>query len=158
MPKHTKKNKSMTNEQKKQAEAEFAQRAANVTDEDVEDVLGKQRKVEDIVRHVGALQKYWEDVKTFFSMVKDYVGGDYREVPFRTIAAIVGALMYVLSPIDAIPDFIPVLGYLDDGGVLALCLKAVQGDVDDYRQRQTKRLAELNPSPKVRHEECPPLS
>ena len=39
----------MTNEQKKQAEAEFAQRAANVTDEDVEDVLGKQRKVEDIV-------------------------------------------------------------------------------------------------------------
>ena len=131
----------MTNEQKNQAEAEFAQRAANVTDEDVEEVLGKQRRAEDIVRHTGALQKYWKDVKTFFSMVKDYVGGDYREVPFRTIAAIVGALAYVLSPIDAIPDFIPILGYLDDAAVLELCLKLVQGDVDDYRQCQTKRLA-----------------
>lgn len=131
----------MTDEQKKQAEAEFAQRAANVTDEDVKDVLGKERKAEDIVRHAGALRKYWEDVKTFFSMVKDYVSGNYREVPFGTIAAIVGALAYALSPIDAIPDFIPVLGYLDDAMVLGLCLKLVQGDVEDYRQWQTKRLA-----------------
>ena len=131
----------MTNEQKKQAEAEFAQRTANVTDEDVKDVLGKQLKAEDIVRHAGALRKYWEDVKTFFSMVKDYVGGDYREVPFRTIAAIVGALAYVLSPVDAIPDVLPIVGYLDDAAVLALCLKLVQGDVEAYRRWQTKRLA-----------------
>ena len=131
----------MTNEQKKQAEAEFAQRAANVTDEDVKDVLDKQRKSEDIVRHAGALRKYWEDVKTFFSMVKDYAAGNYREVPFATIAAIVGALAYVLSPIDVIPDIIPVLGYLDDAAVLALCLKLVKVDVEDYRRWQTKRLA-----------------
>ena len=131
----------MTNEQKNQAEAEFAQRAANVTDEDVKDVLGKEQKAEDIVRHAGALRKYWEDVKTFFSMVKDYAGGAYREVPFGTIAAIVGALAYLLSPIDVIPDFIPVLGYLDDAAVLALCLKLVQGDVEDYRQWQSKRRA-----------------
>ena len=131
----------MTNEQKNQAEAEFAQRAANVTDEDVKDVLGKQRKTVDIVRHAGALRKYWEDVKTFFLMVKDYAAGNYREVPFATIAAIVGALAYVLSPIDVIPDFIPVLGYLDDAAVLALCLKLVKVDVEDYRRWQTKRLA-----------------
>ena len=132
----------MTNEQKKQAEAEFAQRAANVTDEDVQDALGKERKAEEIVRHAGALREYWEDVKTFFSMVKDYTSGAYREVPFGSIAAIVGALAYVLSPIDAIPDFIPIVGYLDDAAVLALCLKLVRGDVEDYRQwKETKRLA-----------------
>ena len=131
----------MTDEQKKQAEAEFAQRAANVTDEEVSDVLGKQRKAEDIVRHAGALRKYWEDVKTIFSMVKDYVNGTYREVPFATIAAIVGALAYLLLPADVIPDVIPVLGYLDDAAVLSYCLKLVRIDVEDYRLWQTKRLA-----------------
>ena len=124
----------MTNGEKDRAEAEFAQRAENVTEKDVKDVLDKQRKTEDIVRRTGALRRYWEDVKTFFSMVKDYAGGAYREVPFGTIAAIVAALAYVLSPIDAIPDFIPVVGYLDDAAVLALCLKLVGGDVDDYRR------------------------
>ena len=131
----------MTNEEKNRTETEFARRAANVTDEDVKDVLVKQQKVEDIVRHAGALRAYWEDVKTFFSMVKDYVGGVYREVPFGTVAAIVGSLAYVLSPIDVIPDFIPVLGYLDDGMVLGLCLKLVRGDVEDYRRWQSKQLS-----------------
>lgn len=130
----------MTNEQKMQAEAKFARCAANVTTTDVRNVLGKQQKAEEIVRHAGALRQYWEDVKTFFLMVKDYSGGAYRGVPFGTIAAIVGALAYVLSPIDVIPDFIPVLGYLDDAAVLALCLKLVQVDVEDYRRWQTKRL------------------
>ena len=124
----------MTEEVKNSAETEFAQRAENVTDEDVKDVLARRQETEDIVRKAGALRRYWEDVKTFFSMVKDYAGGAYREVPFGTIAAIVAALAYVLSPIDAIPDFIPVVGYLDDAAVLALCLKLVGGDVDDYRR------------------------
>ena len=132
----------MTKEQRKQAEAEFAERAENVTDEEVEEILGKQRKAEDIVRHAGALRQYWEDVKTFFSMVKDYAGGAYREVPFGTIAAIVGALAYVLSPIDAIPDVLPIIGYLDDAAVLALCLKLVHGDVEDYRRWQMRQLTE----------------
>lgn len=124
----------MTEEVKDRAETEFAQRAENVTDEDVKDVLARRQETEGIVRKAGALRRYWEDVKTFFSMVKDYVGGSYREVPFGTIAAIVAALAYVLSPIDAIPDFIPVVGYFDDAAVLALCLRLVNGDVEEYRR------------------------
>ena len=32
-----------------------------------------------------------------------------------------GALIYVISPLDLIPDWIPVIGWLDDLGVVALC-------------------------------------
>ena len=130
----------MTNEQKKQAEAEFAQRAANVTDEDVEDVLRNRGKAEKKM-HAGVLQEYWEDVQTFFQMLGDYWNGSYREVPFATIAAIVGALAYLICPIDVIPDFIPVIGLLDDAAVIAICLKLVRTDIAAYRAWKHPRLA-----------------
>ena len=130
----------MTNEQKKQAEAEFAQRAANVTDEDVEDVLRNRGKAEKKM-HAGVLQEYWEDVQTFFQMLGDYWNGCYREVPFATIAAIVGALAYLICPIDVIPDFIPVIGLVDDAAVIAICLKLVRTDIAAYRAWKHPRLA-----------------
>ena len=37
-----------------------------------------------------------------------------RSVPWETKTALGGGLLYILSPIDGIPDFIPVLGLLDD--------------------------------------------
>lgn len=130
----------MTNEQKKQAEAEFAQRAANVTDKDVEDVLRNRGKAEKKM-HAGVLQEYWEDVQTFFQMLGDYWNGSYRAVPFGTIAAIVGALAYLICPIDVIPDFIPVFGLVDDAAVIAICLKLVLTDIAAYRAWKQPRLA-----------------
>ena len=39
---------------------------------------------------------------------------NYKKIPFGTIAAVVASLLYFVSPIDVIPDFIPVIGYIDD--------------------------------------------
>jgi len=80
------------------------------------------------------LKKFVEDVKIFFSMLKDFFTRKYTSVPVGTIMAIVGSLLYVLSPIDVIPDFIPVVGYLDDAGVIALCLNFVKTDIDKYKE------------------------
>ena len=52
----------------------------------------------------------------------------------------IAALLYVLSPIDLIPDFIPVVGYVDDALVVAVCIKLVQADLDKYRDWKLKQL------------------
>jgi len=117
-----------------QVKADFADRSAKVTDQDVRDTLGKRSKAEAMVRCSKVLREYWEDVRTFFGMVQDYVSGKYRTVPFGTIAAIVGAIAYLVSPIDVIPDVIPVFGLLDDAAVLGLCMKFVHSDVEEYRR------------------------
>jgi uncharacterized membrane protein YkvA (DUF1232 family) len=74
-------------------------------------------------------------------MVKDYVKGRYRNVPWMAItAAGVGAL-YLASPIDLIPDFIPVLGITDDMLVLAIVAGLIAGDLTRYALWKRARLA-----------------
>ena len=63
---------------------------------------------------------------TLLSLVIDYFVGNYREISIWAIGVADLALLYVISPIDFIPDFIPVVGFLDDAVVLALCLKLLK--------------------------------
>ena len=92
-----------------------------------------EKDVEKIMSN-GTLSKFMRDVKLYFKMLSDVFSRRYTRVPKGTVAAIVGTLLYVLSPVDVIPDVIPVVGYLDDAAVLALCLKFAKHDVDEYKR------------------------
>jgi len=50
----------------------------------------------------------------------------FREpgVPLLTKVLPVVAVLYLLSPLDFLPDFVPILGQLDDAGVLLLAIEA----------------------------------
>lgn len=117
-----------------QANRELEKEAAKVEEKDLDKVLGKRKKIEKKVLSNDTIDKYIGKVKTMFSLVKDYRSGTYRELPWKSIAAIAGALLYVLNPLDLIPDFIPVIGMLDDATVLAVCLKMVNDDLEKYTQ------------------------
>jgi len=117
-----------TNEEAKE---EFSKYSKNVSEDDVSGVLDKEDEI--LGKAHGPLEKFAQNIKLLFSVVKDYANGSYREVPWVTIAAIVGSLLYVFSPIDLIPDFIPVLGLTDDAAVLALCLKGITTDLAKYQ-------------------------
>ena len=117
-----------TNEQ---VEEEFAKYSKNVSEDDVTGVLNKERKILGKAR--SPLAKFAQNIKLLLSLVKDYVNGSYREVPWVTIAAIVGSLLYIFSPMDLVPDFIPVLGLTDDAAVLVLCLKRIVTDLAKYQ-------------------------
>ena len=101
--------------------------------EDVNKVMENQDRIMEMASD-GPLQKFFDDICTFFEMVGDYFSGEYTEVPFGTIAGIIGTLLYVLSPIDLIPDFIPFLGLLDDAAMVGFCLSFVRSDIDRYRE------------------------
>ena len=47
-------------------------------------------------------------------------------------AAVAGALIYVMNPLDVIPDLIFGFGLVDDAGVVTLCLKLVESDIHRY--------------------------
>lgn len=79
--------------------------------------------------------KFQEIIDDFFLMidlVKAYVKKEYREVPFASIVAILAAIVYVLNPLDVIPDVLPVVGHVDDVVVVGIALKQVHADLRKY--------------------------
>lgn len=74
-------------------------------------------------------------VPTMISLVRMYVKKEYTDIPLGTIIAIISALIYVLSPVDLIPDAIPGgIGHMDDVGIVGVCLKLVGSDIEDYQK------------------------
>lgn len=59
------------------------------------------------------------------------------ETPVWAKTTIVGALGYFISPIDAVPDVIPVVGYSDDLAVLVAAVATVASYIDAGVKRQT---------------------
>jgi uncharacterized membrane protein YkvA (DUF1232 family) len=113
-----------------QVEEEFEKYTRNVSKDDVSGVLDKEDEI--LGKAHGPLEKFAKNISLLFSVVKDYANGKYREIPWTTIAAIVGSLLYVFSPIDLIPDFIPIVGLADDAGVIGICLSGIAHDLKKY--------------------------
>jgi len=67
-----------------------------------------------------------------------YYAFEQEKTPVWAKSAIVAALGYFISPIDAIPDIVPVVGYADDLGVLALAVTTVASQIDQKVKRLTK--------------------
>lgn len=59
-------------------------------------------------------------------------------VPVKDKAAIIGALGYLISPLDVVPDAIPIAGLGDDLAVLIYVLHKVWGDVSDEVRQKAK--------------------
>jgi uncharacterized membrane protein YkvA (DUF1232 family) len=82
----------------------------------------------------GPLKDVFEDLSTLIRVVRAYMSGDYRDVPWETIAYAMGALLYVVDPLDLIPDAIPGVGLLDDAAVIAFVVKSLTDDLEDFRR------------------------
>ncbi|OGX87367.1 hypothetical protein BEN47_11205 [Hymenobacter lapidarius] len=87
---------------------------------------------------VGTLaHEAWETLQTMFRLIKASMSGEYTGVPSTTVLAAVAVLIYFLSPIDLIPDFIPVLGLLDDVALVAWFSTTLKTEMDKFQDWET---------------------
>ncbi len=80
------------------------------------------------------MAKVWDQLVLMIKMVKASISREYTEIPTTSLIAIVAGLIYFISPIDFIPDFIPVLGYLDDIFVIGVVFTQVAQDIERFSE------------------------
>lgn len=81
----------------------------------------------------GTLGEAWEKLQLFFDLVQAYSKGEYRNVSPATILTIIGAILYFVSPLDVVPDFLVGLGILDDAAVITFTLKKLSVEIDEFK-------------------------
>lgn len=88
----------------------------------------------------------WETLQVLFRLVRTSVSGEYTGLPTPTVVAAVAVLIYFLSPIDLIPDFIPVIGLLDDVALLAWFTTKLKEEMDHFVAWEQTRPAPTSPN------------
>ncbi|SHK69698.1 YkvA family protein [Hymenobacter psychrotolerans] len=79
-------------------------------------------------------RQLFDVARTVVRLVRNYVSGNYRQVETGTIVSALGVLLYTLSPIDLVPDFVPIVGFLDDLALLSWFVEKFQGEITRFRE------------------------
>ena len=82
----------------------------------------------------GVLDDIWEYLQLLSRLVQASLSREYTGLSGKSLTLIVAAVLYYVSPIDIIPDFLPIAGLLDDVSVLAFALRSIKSELDAFRQ------------------------
>ena len=83
--------------------------------------------------HQGTLGDTWENLQLLFGVFKDWINGNYREIPTRSLLMIIVGIVYFVSPVDGVLDYIPFAGLVDDAAVVGFVISQVSIDLERYK-------------------------
>jgi uncharacterized membrane protein YkvA (DUF1232 family) len=92
----------------------------------------------------GAINNVWDSLMTLVRMLRAYANGTYRNIPFKTLIAIVSSLIYFIMPFDFIPDVFFLFGFLDDAALIAWTVKSIKTDMDDFSEWESRKSRQNN--------------
>ena len=121
---------------KARLEAEFAQ-AVRSAKAYVDDPLRLRGLFQDAAKVARSLPTdsfgdTWPYFQTMLRLIRAYYRGEYHEVTESALVILIAAVIYVVTPLDVIPDAIPAIGFLDDATVVALATQRTRQELHDF--------------------------
>jgi uncharacterized membrane protein YkvA (DUF1232 family) len=86
----------------------------------------------------GKLHQVKDDLSAIIRMLSLWVKGQYDDVPWKTIISSFAAIIYLVNPMDIVPDFIAGVGFLDDITILSFVFNLIRLDLDRFRDWENK--------------------
>ena len=132
----------MNSEQSQKVNDEFNKGTEQFSQKDFDEVFEKEDTAQEKARGLG---NFFNEFTLLWQLLKDYKSGRYTNVPWKFIAAVGFAMVYLINPFDIIPDVIPIAGLTDDASVFALVLASFKNEIETYRNwRNGNNLQEDN--------------
>jgi uncharacterized membrane protein YkvA (DUF1232 family) len=104
-------------------------------------IAGEDGKLQKLLKNVGErlhavshhpkVQTALEPILIFKRMIQAHRSDKFK-VSSKTLGLIVLGLVYFITPIDIIPDFLPILGFTDDLSVILAIFNSVKHEVQDF--------------------------
>ncbi|MCG8476933.1 MAG: DUF1232 domain-containing protein [Cytophagales bacterium] len=86
-----------------------------------------------LLQSPGLPARFVAELKWMIRMIQASVRKEYPHMPWKTFVLLVGGLLYFVVPVDAVPDFIPVAGWLDDMTVVTGIYRSVSADIQLFK-------------------------
>jgi uncharacterized membrane protein YkvA (DUF1232 family) len=119
----------------------LVEKAKNLFGKQVDMIVRQEKKVVELIKNVGEklsdlahnpkVRKLTAPIQVFVRMSKAHFKGQH-ELEFSTLGLIVLAMVYFISPIDLIPDFLGVFGFVDDLSVVLAVYAKLKVEIDKF--------------------------
>lgn len=108
--------------------------------EKANEILGEnedlKRLIENSIRKIKENEVFnaiSEDLKLSIDLLSDYNRGVYKDISKNSLLILIGGFIYLISPIDLIPDFLPG-GFLDDAAIFIYTFKKLEIELEKYKK------------------------
>jgi uncharacterized membrane protein YkvA (DUF1232 family) len=101
------------------------------------------------VKNVRRLHGLFKNRAIIGRMLKDIFTGHYKPSLLNVLLLITG-FIYIVWPVDTLPDFLPLIGWLDDGAIIFFLAKRLLNEADrylKYKDAQTNPASAVIPLP-----------
>ncbi|MEE9904028.1 YkvA family protein [Chlorobium sp.] len=82
--------------------------------------------------HTSPFFSISKKIQAAIRMMRAYIQKEYTDIPWQSIIALTAALIYFVWPLDAIADFIPLMGFADDAAILSAVLASINQDLERF--------------------------
>jgi len=89
--------------------------------------------------HKGSFVETWGQSQTLVRMLQAYIQGNYKRVPWQSLVMAMVAIVYFVTPLDVIPDFIVGLGLLEDAALLSWVVQSLYSDITKFQAWETEQ-------------------
>lgn len=92
--------------------------------------------IDEAFEKIGKLSAYYYEIQdqvlALIRMLKAWLNREYTDVSTRSIVALIAALIYFVNPFDLIPDFIPIIGKIDDVLIISFLIKTLNKEIQRF--------------------------